>query len=297
MTHNSSTYLSNGIHALTAGSPTNETVILLPGWPQIAEAYLPIFPLLSPHYHLLALDPPGLGSSPPSPHGYDTLTISHLLESSIHPLVPPTQKYHLVGHDIGAWIAYAWAAQFPSSLLSLTILDSAIPGYGPQVSYPLPEAVNIKLWQFSFNALSDLPEILTQEKEKELLNWLFDHKAVHPERITQQARERFVAAYEREGAMSNGFAYYRAVAESAGQNRVFAAKGRLDIPVLALGGSKAVGAGLVGMVGPLAVEVEGGEVADCGHYVMEEQPEVVAGRLVEFFRRASSGENSVDAVK
>lgn len=140
------------------------------------------------------------------------------------------------------------------------------------------------MWQFSFNALPDLPEILTNGKERELLNWLFDVKALHPEKITEEMREEYVKAYQKDGAMSRGFAYYRAVAKSTVQNREFAAKGKLEMPVLALGGSGAVGKGLVGMVTPLAADVQGGEVGDCGHYVMEEQPEAVAARLLEFFR-------------
>jgi pimeloyl-ACP methyl ester carboxylesterase len=281
-----STTLANGVHALTTTSPSLdlETIILLPGWPQTASAYLPIFPLLSPHYNLITLDPPGLGDSSPSPSTYDTGTISSILHSSIQSFLPKDTKYHLVGHDIGAWIAYTWAAQFPSSIKSLTILDSAIPGYGPPLQYPLPETVNVKMWQFSFNALPNLPEILTKGKEGELLNWLFDVKAVHPERILKEMREHYVAAYEKEGAMSRGFAYYRAVAKSAVQNKEFAARGKLEMPILALGGSMAVGKALVGMVSPLAVEVRGGEIEDCGHYVMEEQPKAVAGRFLEFFR-------------
>jgi pimeloyl-ACP methyl ester carboxylesterase len=36
----------------------------------------------------------------------------------------------------------------------------------------------------------------------------------------------------------------------------------------------------------LAVGVEGGVIEDCGHYVMEEQPEQVAGSLLAFFTAA-----------
>jgi microsomal epoxide hydrolase len=34
----------------------------------------------------------------------------------------------------------------------------------------------------------------------------------------------------------------------------------------------------------LAVHLDGGVIEDCGHYVMEEQPEVVARRLLDFFK-------------
>jgi hypothetical protein len=87
----------------------------------------------------------------------------------------------------------------------------------------------VKLWQFSFNRLPDLPEVLTQGKERELLNWLFDNKAEYPSRITQAKRDRYVECYSRPGGMSNGFAYYRAVTTNMLQNKGFLGK-KLQIP-------------------------------------------------------------------
>ncbi len=273
--------LLHGVHAFVGGEGI--PIILLPGWPQTAEAYAEIFPSLSKHHQVWAIDPVGLGDSAPStPGSYDTKTISKVLEEAIRTVV--SEPYHLVGHDIGAWIAYAWAAQFPNSIRSLTVLDSAIPGLAPPISYPLPKEVNYKLWQFSFNSLPDLPEILTQGRERELLNWLFDHKAVHPDRISQAKRDRYIECYSRPGGMSHGFEYYRSVSESATQNVAFASGKKLQMPVLALGGSGGIGGVLRVSIERLAEDLRGGEITDCGHYVMEEQPEIVASRLLEFFQ-------------
>jgi len=60
------------------------------------------------------------------------------------------------------------------------------------------------------------------------------------------------------------------------------------MPVLALGGKKAGGDTLCKSMGDLAVSVEGGEIDDCGHYVLEEQPEQVATKLLDFFRTLKS---------
>ena len=38
----------------------------------------------------------------------------------------------------------------------------------------------------------------------------------------------------------------------------------------------------------LALQVEGGVIEDCGHYVMEEQPEYVARELIGFFDRVEA---------
>ena len=87
--------------------------------------------------------------------------------------------------------------------------------------------------------------------------------------------------------MAQGFAYYRAVAQSAMRNVSFG-KTRLPMPVLALGGRSAGGDQLRRSMEAFAVRVEGGEIDDCGHYMMEEQPEQVANRLLEFFKEVES---------
>ena len=93
-----------------------------------------------------------------------------------------------------------------------------------------------------------------------------------------------MTSYSKDGAMSRGFGYYRAVSESAAQNREFS-KSRLTMPTLALGGQTAAGDSLRQSMQALAVSVEGGVLPDCGHFMMEEQPEALAQELLRFFAR------------
>ncbi len=274
------TTLDGGINAFVAGSGT--PVILLPGWPETAEAYSEVFPRLADRHQVFALDPPGLGKSEPATRGYDTANIAKMLSAAVNSVT--SESIHLVGHDVGGWIAYAWAAQFQKQVKSLTLLDTAVPGTGAPQSFPLSPELNVKLWQFSFNILPDLPEILTKGRERELFDWLFENKSERLERIPRANRDRYVEAYARPGAMSRGFAYYRAVAESAKQNKEFSTR-KLSMPVLALGGRSATGDRLRASLEPLALQVEGGAIEDCGHYVMEEQPEIVVRELIGFFDR------------
>lgn len=277
--------MSQGIHLYSGGE--GSTVVLVPGWPETAEAYSELFPLLAPDHSILCVDPPGLGDSAPSETGYDTGTISGTLEKSLRPRTK--ESFHLVGHDVGAWIAYTWAAQFPDRVRSLTLIDAAIPGLAPPRAFPLPFEVNKKLWQFSFNILPELPELLTQGRERELFDWLFDNKAEHPERITRAKRDRYVECYSKPGGMSAGFAYYRSGSVSTSQNIEFS-KEKLPMPVLALGGSGGMGEHLRLLMEPLAERVNGGAIEDCGHYVMEEQPDLLAGRLLDFFASAEGSQ-------
>ncbi|KAI1623612.1 putative epoxide hydrolase [Exophiala viscosa] len=280
--------LTNGIHALTGGANkgTSGPIICLAGWPQTAESFAEVFPLLAQDHHVLILDPPGLGSSAPSPKDYTTKTISNILAATVSAELGDQTKYHLIAHDIGAWIAYAWACQFPKSLLSVTFIDAGIPGLLPPLEYPLPDAANLRLWQFSFNALPELPEILTAGKERQLLDWFFDLKCVHPERITRAKRDHYVASYSKPGAMTNGFNYYRAFAGSARQYVDEFSQVKIDVPVLAIGGEKAMGSAMKIVLGIAEAEVQSRSklviVEDCGHFVPEEQPEITAREILAF---------------
>jgi pimeloyl-ACP methyl ester carboxylesterase len=272
--------LEGTIHAYTGGQ--GSAVVLLHGWPETAEAYREVFPLLAARHSVTCMDLPGLGDSAPSSDGYDTATISRVLGNAVNSRTH--EPFHLVGHDLGAWVAYAWAAQFPERVKSLTVMEGGPPGLAPSRSFPLSFEWNIRLWQFSFNNLPDLPEILTRGRERELFDWLFEHKSEHPERIRPENRDRYVAAYREPEAMSRGFAYYRAAAKSASQNTEFS-KQKLRMPVLAYGGSSAMADGLKKLMQPLATDVDGGSVEDCGHFMLEEQAEVLAKRLLDFFGR------------
>jgi hypothetical protein len=68
--------------------------------------------VLSKRYRTFSINPQDLESSTHRKPGYDTAIISKLLGESLPPVLGAS--YHLVGHDVGAWIAYPWAAQFPS---------------------------------------------------------------------------------------------------------------------------------------------------------------------------------------
>jgi hypothetical protein len=116
-----------------------------------------------------------------------------------------------------------------------------VPGLAPPQQFPLPANLNHKLFQFSFNALPGLPEILTQGREREFMDWLFDIKAVHPGRITEESRSYYTRSYARPRAMGRGFEYYRAASSSAEQNISLNKQfGKLEMPVLGLGGSSGV---------------------------------------------------------
>ena len=83
------------------------------------------------------------------------------------------------------------------------------------------------------------------------------------------------------GAMAAGFEWFRAMPVTAQKNMEAPAK-KLEMPVLALGGEKMFGPMMVPMMQMVAENVTGGANPDCGHWVAEEQPEVLLQHLGRF---------------
>lgn len=269
------------IHYVEGGS--GDPVLLVPGWPQSWYAWRHVMPLLADNYRVIAIDPPGLGESG-APSAYDTATIAGYVDAFLDAL--KLNRIDFVGHDIGAWIGYAFAVRHPGKVRNLALIDAAIPGIAPADAFALtPERIN-KTWHFSFNALPGLPEALVAGRERFYLEWLFDSRSFDKTAIDGTALTEYTRVYAAPGAMGRGFAYYRAIFDSIAQNKATAAM-KLPMPVLAAGGAHWMGPLMEAMVAPVARDIRVEIVADSGHFVPEEAPAAVARLLGEFMRSAS----------
>ena len=87
--------------------------------------------------------------------------------------------------------------------------------------------------------------------------------------------------------MRASFAQFAAFRQDAVDNKTFLAQGKLHMPVLALGGEAAFGP-MIGLVmRSVAENVEDDVmISDCGHWVMEEQPEATTKLVVDFLAAA-----------
>ena len=73
-----------------------------------------------------------------------------------------------------------------------------------------------------------------------------------------------------------------AFAQDAIDNQALLAKGKLTMPVLAIGGDHSYGAHLAEEVGFAAVNVRGAIITNSGHWIMEEQPQQAIELIVPF---------------
>jgi pimeloyl-ACP methyl ester carboxylesterase len=284
-------------HYVTAGS--GEPVLLLPGWPESWIAWRKVVPLLvAAGRSVVVLDPRGFGESDKPAGGYDLDTASR----DLHRFLEATSLARpggidVIAHDVGTWIAHAHAVDYPADVKRLVLTESNIPGVTAFPGGIPSEAINLKAWQFAFNRLNDLPEMLIQGREREYLAWIFATKSTRSYAIDSAALEEYTRQYSAPGAMRAGFAWYRENfgAEGLAQAKVRGAK-RLTMPVLALGGSDGVGDALRATVATLGDRVQGGPImgrpgagaggADtgCGHFLPEECPAELTEAVQKFWQ-------------
>jgi pimeloyl-ACP methyl ester carboxylesterase len=131
----------------------------------------------------------------------------------------------------------------------------------------------------------DLPEALTAGREEAYLGWFYRTFCHRPEAIGEADLQEYLRTYRQPGAMRAGFSLYRALPKDIADNQESLKRGRLRMPTLAMGGAESWGRrDEVGKSLRLVAEsVEETVVADCGHFLPEEQPQVLAERLRAFF--------------
>ena len=271
----------NGIqlHYIMGGKGEGDPIVLLHGWPETWYEWRHIIPqLIANNYTVIAPDLRGLGDSERPQTGYDKKTVAE----DIYQLVKKLgySKVYLVAHDWGGPVAYSYAAAHPQDVEKMVILDTLLPGFGVEESAKfLPNG----LWHLSFHAVRDLPEKLIDGQEDTYLNWFYDNYSYNQSAITSEDREEYIKQYSKLGAMRAGFEYYRAIFEDAQNNKEYA-KQKLDMPILSVGGEKAIGNLTTTSFQKVANNVTGMTLPNTGHFIPEERPNFLAKQILEFFK-------------
>lgn len=166
---------------------------------------------------MIAIDLPGQGDSDYPIDGYDTDTISHRLKKFLDVL--EIKSIHLVGHDIGAWVAFSFANNFPKTVKTLSLLDAGIPGVTLPNALPVTLDKVRKTWHFAFHMVPDLAESLIQGKESVYLDWFLKRKAANPFFFDENDMQEYLRIFSKKGNLRAGMQFYRSVEQSALQNR------------------------------------------------------------------------------
>ncbi|NMP29727.1 alpha/beta hydrolase [Rahnella sp. SAP-1] len=280
-THRYATVDGVRIHYVIGGKIDGEVLLLLAGFPQSWYAWRKIMPALGEKYRVIAADLPGQGDSDLPNDGYDTQSLATRMHGVLQQL--GVERYYLAGHDIGAWVAWTYAALFGQEIIKLALLDAGIPGVTLPETLPLAADKAWRTWHFAFHAIADLPEALISGREAVYLQWFLKRKTANPQVFTDEDMAEYLRIFSQNGGLRAGLAYYRAIELSIAQNRQLQSQGKLTMPLLAISAGQGSIADMAAPLRPFAQQVTGVTIPHSGHFLQEEQPEAVKNVLSDFF--------------
>ena len=264
------------LHYLAAGS-SGAPVMLLHGYAETSHMWRPLMQRLAATNRVIAPDLRGAGQSSKPEGGYDKKTMAEDIRALALSL--GLERIRLVGHDIGLMVAYAYAAQHPAEIDRLVLMDAFLPGIGDWTHVWLLR----DLWHFHF--YGEVPLQLVAGRERIYFEHFWnDFAADRHHSISEPDRQFYAAEYARPGGMRAGFEYFRAFEQDAADFAKLA-RTKLKMPMLVLSGEKAGGNFLIEQGRLVAESVEGVIVKGSGHWLMEEAPDQVIPKLVEFLTR------------
>jgi pimeloyl-ACP methyl ester carboxylesterase len=260
------------LHYMTAGHRT--PLILLHGYAETSLMWKPIIPVLAERFTVIAPDLPGIGDSDIPADGLDMKSAAiriHDLAKSLG-----VKKAEVVGHDIGLMVAYAYAAQFPTEVTKLVLMDAFLPGVeGWEAVYNNPA-----IWHFRFNGPT--PEALVQGRERTYFDYFWnDFAADKTHSIPESDRKAYAAAYARPGRMHAGWAYFVSFLQAA-TDFAQLSQTKLTMPVLTIGGDKSLGEALGQQAKLVATDATVVVLKNTGHWVLEEKPKETTEALQKF---------------
>jgi len=263
------------LHYVAGGK--GEPLILLPGWPVTWREFRHLMPLLAQQYRVIAVDLRGMTLSGKPVDGYDKKTMAQDIYELARHL--GYAKVGLVGHDIGAMVAFSYAINHPEAITKLAMLE---------VGHPDPDLYGLKLlpydgapnlWWFALNQLHGLPERLLAGRMRFVVDDIFDSHLVDRGKVGADDRAAYAAAYDTADAIRAGNGWFQSFEQDVAD---FTTYGLVTVPMLGLA-SPVNFAALQGVWPRQGNDVRMAVIEGSGHFLPIEQPEAVARELTTFF--------------
>jgi pimeloyl-ACP methyl ester carboxylesterase len=268
--------LSNGttIHVRAGG--TGPAVLLLHGYAETGDMWAPMAVDLASDHTVVVPDLRGIGRSAKPSGGFDKKTQAADMVGVLDQL--GIDRADLVTHDIGNMVGYAFATLHPTRVTRFALIDAPLPGIGPWEEI----LKNPLLWHFRFGG-PDM-ERLVAGRERIYLDRFWNEFSATPSRFSEAAREHYAELYALPGAMHSGFMQFAAFDQDALDNQSFLSKGKLGMPVLAIGGEKSFGKKMAEIMRFAATNVREAVIPDSGHWIMEENPTATIALVRDFLQ-------------
>ena len=279
----------NGVrlHYWLGGDPEGQPVMLWHGFLSTGYAWREVAPALAEAgFAVLVPDMRGYGDSdkPEGKEGYDARALAEEGRALAQEIDFGKGKPIIhAAHDMGALPALIWTADHPGEVAALLYIEAPVvvgEVMNKLISFT-PEALKEgSLWWWMIPFAPDVPERLIVGNERAFLTWFFDRHTVNRQAIGDDSIQEYLRTFTgREGVLGS-LGVYRAMFQSMEQTEPLM-RSRLNVPVIAMGGVKGLGATVGKFVRLIANNVKDVLLHDSGHFVPEERPDAVVNEIVE----------------
>jgi len=232
-------------------------------------------------YRILAPDMRGYGDSdkPAGDVGYDGAALAEEFRSLVEQIgFTAGRPLTLIAHDMGAPPALLWAANHPSEISALVYVEAPVmlQSILEKIITFTPEAMaKGSMWWWVLPLAPGVPEALIVGKEREFLNWFYRGDAVvRHETIPPEIVDEYLRTFAGVEGVLGSLGVYRTAFATIAQTLPLT-HNKVQLPVVAIGGEKGLGARVGQFVSMVAANVESIVLPDCGHFVPEECPEAI----------------------
>jgi pimeloyl-ACP methyl ester carboxylesterase len=264
------------------GSP----VVMIHGFPQTWTEFKPEMEPLSKNHTVIAVDLRGTGESQVTKSGYESVQLA----KDVHQLLKQlglNNGVQVVSHDIGVWVGYDYAAQWPSEVRSVAAMEAPIPDESIY-SYPVlnPDPNSPAAWHFGLFQLPLAEHLMAGHERVLVQDMITEYLAGNKSPFTSSDYDFYGHFLKEPGRATAWMSVYRGLRADIEQNKKFLAdEGKLKMPILAIGGEDSFGAAVGDQWRDYAVNVQSHVLEHSGHFVTEEKPQEVTSLLESFLQK------------
>jgi pimeloyl-ACP methyl ester carboxylesterase len=263
----------------------DQTVVLLHGYPETGDALAPAVAAFGARYRLIIPDLRGFGRSQRPTSGYDKKAVATDIKLLIDQL--GIKRVDMIGYDIGARVAYAFALLYPESLRSLTVAEAFIEGLAGTAQFRQIAPTVPRLKHFAEYADADAAEQRYLGKEDELI-LRFMNSRTKAKQFNADDVAEYVASFRRDRGMWAAFKHYQAFDQDAAYVQGADISKSVDLPILTIGCADGGGDTLERQLKQAGFKNIKAAVFDgCLHWIFDKSPVETARTIGDFFAAAS----------
>ena len=275
--------LTNNVTLHYVSQGEGSLMLMLHGFPEFWYSWRHQIAEFSHDYKVVAVDLRGYNESD-KPKERNSYRLSVLVED-IKGIIEGLgyDRCVLVGHDWGGAIAWTLAYTYPELVERLIVLNLPHPAKLSEGFRSLRQLA--RSWYILFFQLPLLPEWILSLRQYTVLMAILTETSINPEAFPQEAIEAYRQAAAKPKAITAMLNFYRNIWQS---NILSQSWDVLNTPTLMIWGENDIALGKELTLGTqdYVQDLQIRYIPDCGHWVQQEQPQLVNRYMREWLSRS-----------